>query len=141
MSELGFVTFAISALLYAAASTLYYLEIARAEPRDQARLAPTLLGLGAGVHGVYVCIASFVARVCPVHSVHFTLSMASLVASFAYLVLRTRFKIHPLGLVLSPLGLVVILGTFFLGTAGPEERLPATFIGFHVFANLVGGAR
>jgi len=45
----------------------------------------TLLAGGAAAHLVYVLIASFVAHVCPVHSVHFFLSVASLLASAVYL--------------------------------------------------------
>jgi ABC-type uncharacterized transport system permease subunit len=134
---LGFVTFLLAVLLYGGASTLYYVDVARGQ-KLQGKWGPILLGLGACAHGAYVCIASFVAHVCPVHSVHFILSMATLLATGVYLVLRTRFKVHPLGLVLAPLGMVVSLGTFFLGTAKPDARLPATFIGFHVFANLAG---
>lgn len=145
MSALGFITFALAALLYAAASTLYYMEIARAQSTpstttEYAKTGPALLAGGAVFHGGYVCIASFVARVCPVHSVHFILSMASLLATAVYLVMRTRYRIHPLGLLMAPLGLVITLGTFFLGTAAPDEQLPASFTLFHVFANLVGEA-
>jgi ABC-type uncharacterized transport system permease subunit len=136
---LSYVTFALAVLLYAAASTLYYVDVARAQTQPR-QLGPLLLGLGAGAHGAYVCVASFVAHVCPVHSVHFIMSMATLLAIGVYLALRTRLKVHPLGLVLAPLGLVVTLGTFFLGTAKPDDRLPASFIGFHVFANLAGEA-
>jgi ABC-type uncharacterized transport system permease subunit len=115
-------------------------ESERAGDSGRARAA-IMLGLGGASHSVYVVVASFIARVCPVHSVHFILSMASLVATAVYLAARIRFKIHALGLIVAPLGLVVTLGTFFLGAAGgPEERLPASFIGFHVFANLVGEA-
>lgn len=141
MPALSFVTFALAALSYAAASTLFYMEIARGQAAaEPSRAGPILLGVGAASHGAYVCIASFVAHVCPVHSVHFILSMASLFATGVYLVARTRFRIHPLGLLMAPLGLVVTLGTFFLGSVAPDEQLPATFIGFHVFANLVGEA-
>lgn len=140
-SSWGLITFAGSVMLYGIASTLYYLEVARGRHGDDSRpTAPWLLGAAAGLHSGYVVIASFVARVCPVHSVHFILSIASLIATAVYLVARTRFKIHALGLVVAPLGLVVTLGTFFLGSASPEERLPASFIGLHVFANLVGAA-
>ena len=92
------------------------------------------------MHSAYVVIASFVAGVCPVHSVHFILSIASLISTAVYLVARSRFRIHALGLVVAPLGLVVTLGTFFLGSASPDEQLPASFIGLHVFASLVGDA-
>ena len=118
---------------------MFYLEIARSKT-DQPSRAPLLLGIAALSHAGYVIIASFIARVCPVHSVHFILSVASLLATSVYLIARTRFKIQAMGLVVAPLGLVFTLGTYFLGTSGPESKLPATFIGFHVFANLAGEA-
>jgi len=140
-SALSSVPFAAAVLLYAVASTLFYLEVVRTGKTDGPRAgAAILLGLGATFHSAYVVIASFVAHVCPVHSVHFILSMASLVATVVYLIARRRFRIHALGLIVAPLGLVVTLSTFFLGTVGPEERLPAEYIGFHVFANLIGVA-
>jgi ABC-type uncharacterized transport system permease subunit len=139
-SALSSVSFAAAVLFYGAASTRFYLEIARGKTQEASATGALLLGIGAATHACYVVIASFVAHVCPVHSVHFILSMAVLFAAFAYLIARTRFRIHALGLVIAPLGLVITLGTFFLGTASPDARLPASFIGFHVFANLVGEA-
>src|SRR5687767_14967831 len=44
------------------------------------RVAAILLGFAAAGHATYVTLASFVAHVCPVHSVHFMLSVASLLA-------------------------------------------------------------
>jgi ABC-type uncharacterized transport system permease subunit len=141
MSALGLVSFGIAVVLYAAATTLFYLDVAKAaDVAARARWAPGLLGLGAVGHAGYVVVASFVAHVCPVHSIHFILSIASLAATAAYLLARTRFKLHALGLIVAPLGLVVVLGTFFLGSAPPDQKLPAAFTGFHVFANLVGVA-
>jgi ABC-type uncharacterized transport system permease subunit len=134
----GLGAFAMAVLLYGAAATLYYLEVARSgEPR---RGAPTLLGAGALAHATYVVHESFVTHVCPVHSVHFILSMASLLTTVVYLAARRRFRVHALGLVVAPLGLVLALGTFFIGSGRPEARLPASFIGLHVFSNLVGVA-
>src|SRR5690606_20146309 len=113
-AALSVVTFAAALILYGAAATLFYLEVARssaadANKRDPNKLGPRLLAGGALAHASYVVIASFVARVCPVHSVHFILSVASLLATAVYLVARTRFRIHALGLVVAPLGMVVTL--------------------------------
>jgi ABC-type uncharacterized transport system permease subunit len=141
MTPSSLLTFAGATVLYGIASMLFYLEVARGTGEEgSTRLTPWLLGAAAALHAGYVVIASFIARVCPVHSVHFILSIASLISTTVYLLARTRFRIHALGLVVSPLGLVVTLGTFFLGSATPDERLPASFIGLHVFANLVGAA-
>lgn len=104
------------------------------------RHAPLLLGLGALGHAAYVTLASFVVHVCPVHSVHFMLSIASLLAIAAYLIARRRFRIDAIGLMVGPLGLAFLLGTFFLGKPGPEPKLPPIFIAAHVLANLFGVA-
>jgi ABC-type uncharacterized transport system permease subunit len=139
---LSLASFAAAIALYGIATALFYLQIARGHDEERSasyrKLAPWLLGLGAASHGIYVILASFVAHVCPVHSVHFFLSVSSILATAAYLGARRRFRIHALGLLVAPLGLVLTLGTYFIGTAGPEPRLPASFIGLHVFANLVG---
>src|SRR5262245_17082912 len=107
---LSTVTFALALLLYAASSVLFYLDVARftrmskkesrpsrasvsegrhssVAPPPTSELAPRLLAVGALGHFGYVLLASFVAHVCPIHSVHFTLSVASLFATAAYLIL------------------------------------------------------
>ncbi len=139
-SALGSVTFAAAVLFYAVASTMFYLEVARGSKQLSHSRAAVFLGIGAAAHAAYVVIASFVARVCPVHSAHFILSMASLFATLVYLVARSRFKIHALGLIISPLGLVVVMGTYFLGHVAPNQALPGSFITFHVLSNLAGAA-
>jgi ABC-type uncharacterized transport system permease subunit len=145
-------TFLVAALLYAAASVLFYVEVARREvrggittkppatPGRAARLAPLLLGAAAMGHAAYVTLASLVARVCPINSVHFSLSVASLLAIGVFLPARRRFHIDALGVLVAPLGLVFLLGTFFLGTATPSPSLGPFFIGLHVLANLLGTA-
>ena len=141
---LSYVTFGSAVALYCAAATLFYLDIARsgrgAESTESTNAAAWLLGAAAAAHGGYVCVASFIAHVCPIYSVQFILSVASLVATSVYLVARQRYRIEPLGLVVAPVGLVITLATFFLGDAQPAQKLPAAFIGFHVFANLIGVA-
>jgi ABC-type uncharacterized transport system permease subunit len=149
-------TFALAALLYGAASVLFYLDVARvtvagraagradgpASTRAATRLhtAAHLLTAAALGHAAYVGIASFVAHVCPIHSVHFLLSVASLFASAAYLTLRGRFRIDALGLLVAPLGLAFLLGTYLLGKPAPEPRLSPVFITLHVVTNLIGVA-
>ncbi len=145
---LSAVTFGLALLFYGAASALFYLEIARlrgtgiVDPTNEkrAQLAPQLLALGALGHAGYIVLASLVAHVCPVHSVHFVLSIASLFSIAAYLTLRRRFRIQALGLLVAPLGLAFLLGTFFLGKPMPEPRLSPIFITLHVLANLLGVA-
>ncbi len=153
-------TFAVAVLLYGGASVLFYLDVARgtsgraagirpsqapslAPPSTRtmgSRRAPQLLTAAALGHAAYVAFASFVAHVCPIHSVHFLLSVASLFASATYLTLRTRFRIDALGLLVAPLGMAFLLGTYFLGKPAPEPRLSPMFITLHVVTNLLGVA-
>lgn len=146
-------TFLASVLLYAAATILFFLDVVRAPsrapsaahtpaPRPSPRLvtAPRLLGGAALAHAAHVTLASFVANVCPVRSVHFLLSVAALLAVAIYLPARRRFRIEALGLLVAPLGLAFVMGTFLLGRPDPEPRAPALFIALHVFSNLLGVA-
>jgi ABC-type uncharacterized transport system permease subunit len=157
-------TLALALILYAGSSGLFYLGVARSTRRDgrssligiakepsadrasaassgpRTDLAPILLAFGALGHAAYVIMASFVAHVCPIYSVHFILSVASLFATSAYLVLRRRFHIDALGLLVGPLGLAFLLGTYFLGKPAPEPKLSPVFIAMHVLSNLLGVA-
>ena len=157
---LSVLTFAGAALLYGTASALFYMDVVSSargaaspssarspvpssarEPRpSRVGPAPRLLTAAALGHAGYVAMASFVAHVCPIHSVHFLLSVASLFASATYLTLRVRFRIDALGLLVSPLGLAFLLGTYFLGKPAPEPRLSPVFITLHVVTNLLGVA-
>lgn len=164
---IGNVAFALGLLLYAGATLLYFLSVASGqaggarrplgsgadlsagaetpEPRRTGflayvRFAPVALGLAAVSHLAYITIASFIAHVCPVHSVHFILSMTSLLATLGYLIARARFRIDAVGLLVAPLGLAFMMGTFFLARPGPEPKLSPAFIGLHVMVNLLGTA-
>jgi ABC-type uncharacterized transport system permease subunit len=148
------VAFVLALLLYGASSALFYLDVVRqrgggalpgklpAKGGDAAeraaRIAPALLAFGAIGHSIYVGISSFVAHVCPIHSVHFILSVASLFATATYLTLRRRFRVDALGLLVGPLGLAFLLGTYFLGKPAPEPKLSPLFITVHVMTNLLG---
>ncbi len=137
MSSLGLLSFVLAATGYVAATALFYLDIARGGAKPSAR-GPWCLGVAAIAHATHVTVQSFVAHVCPVHSVEFILSVAALLATAVFLGARAKFRIHALGLLVAPVGLVLTLATFFLGTGAPGRRLPASFIGLHVLANLTG---
>lgn len=140
MPTSSLIFFSAAVVAYLAASTLFYLDVANARQARIQWLAPSLLIAAAFCHGTYVTLASFVAHVCPVHSLQFMLSMASLLSTASYVVARRWARIDALGLLVAPLGLVIVLGTFFIGTSQPSQKLPAMFIGFHVLASLAGFA-
>lgn len=143
-------TFVAAVLAYAAATALFFLDVVRAPARPLARppaeakppprlvTGPRLLGLAAIAHAAHVTLASFVAKVCPVHSVHFLLSIAALLAVAIYLPARRRFRVEALGLLVAPLGLAFVMGTFLLGRPEPEPHASPLFIALHVLSNLIG---
>ncbi|MCS6898414.1 MAG: cytochrome c biogenesis protein CcsA [Myxococcales bacterium] len=130
------VSFLVGALAYLAASVMFFVKILQRE--DGLRGGSWLLGAGALAHLVYMTLASAVARVCPVESVNFALSVASLVATGAFLLMRLRWSLDALGVVVAPLGLVPLLGTRLAGLDAAGQRLPPVFLALHVGANLVG---
>lgn len=131
------VSFLVGALAYLGAAVLFFLQILQRDA-EGIRRGPLLLAVGAVAHLVYVTMASAVARVCPVESVNFALSVASLVATGAYLLVRRRWPLDALGVVVAPLGLVPLLGTRLAGLHAAGQRLPPIFLTLHVAANLVG---
>lgn len=152
-SVLPFIAIAAGAALYAAAGVLFFLAVAQLRPSTHDRgsvsgdrqsrasvLAPRLLAGAVAAHAAYVCIASFVQRVCPVSSVHFLLSVTSVVAGAVYLIVRLRHRIDALGVLLAPLGLAFLLGTFFLGQPAHGTAASPAFLATHVLVNLIGVA-
>lgn len=152
-SLLPFVAIAAGAALYAASGVLFFLAVAQLRPSTNDRasipgippnrasiLAPRLLAGAVVAHAAYVCIASLVQHVCPVHSVHFLLSVTSIVAGAVYLAVRLRYRIDALGVLLAPLGLAFLLGTFFLGQPAHGASASPAFLATHVLVNLIGVA-
>ena len=132
------VTFYVGVLTYLAATSLSFAQIVRRGPG--APLAAWLLGAGAACHLAYITLASLVARVCPVESVHFALSVASIVTAAAYLVARAFWRIDAVGAFVAPIGLTFLLGTRFIGLGDVAKKLPPLFLTLHVAANLIGDA-
>jgi ABC-type uncharacterized transport system permease subunit len=130
--------FHLGYLAYVVAAVAFFVQVTRRAAVGPSWLAPAILGVGSLAHFVYLLLASVVARVCPVESLHFALSVVALVVSGAYLLGRLRWPIDALGLFVAPLGLTFLLGTRVVGLGGIGTRLPPLFLTLHVGANLVG---
>lgn len=134
-------SFAFGVFAYTASLVFFFAELVRpGQGLPGGRHAPLLLGVAGVLHGVSITLASFVARVCPVESVHFALSVASLVTVFAYLVARKRYPIDVVGAFVAPVGLTFLLGTRFLQLGPAAAKLPPLFLTLHVAANVIGDA-
>src|SRR5450432_2587851 len=86
----------------------------------------------------FVCLASLVANVCPVKSIHFFASVAALMATGIYFVLRRRPGIEALGAFVAPVALTFVLGSRFVG--GPEQAVGGLLLAIHVTVNVLGDA-
>jgi ABC-type uncharacterized transport system permease subunit len=103
-----------------------------------ARFAPRLLALGVPLHAAHIVVWSLVLGVCPVEGVPFALSVASLLACFAYLLARLRYHVDPVGAFVAPQALAFLLASRFVGTVGDAPRLRNALLPFHVASNLFG---
>ena len=140
MSALATVAFYLGVIAYSAASTLFFLDLARGNalgPRSA--WGPRVLALGAVVHAVHVVVASLVLDRCPVASLHFGLSFSALVAVAAFLLLRRHANLDPMGVLVAPIALTFLIGAQFVGAAlEPEMAVSHPLLVLHVTANVLG---
>lgn len=139
MTSVATIAFYLGVVAYSAAATLFFVDLAR---RDGSALAaawaPRALGIGALLHAAHVVSASLLTNTCPVHSIHFALSLSALIAAVAYLVMRRRYRIHALGAFVAPICLTFIVAAQFVSTPIAAENFPSSMLALHVAANLLG---
>jgi len=129
----------VTTAAYAAAAALYFAGVAGREASAiLTERAHRTLGLAVLAHAVYIIMASVVARVCPVLSLHFFLSMAALAASALYLLVRRRAGIDALGAYLAPIALTLVLGSHLMGV--PRREVRGALVALHVTVNVIGDA-
>jgi ABC-type uncharacterized transport system permease subunit len=140
------VTFALglaAAALYLASAAAFYLEVVRSGPAPRPQPGtwpPLLLAVGAVAHLGTVLGAGLLTHSCPVNSVPFFASIATVFAVVLYLGTRIRLRINALGLILAPVGLTLALAILLWGAPQGSGSLPPSFIALHVFAILCGAA-
>lgn len=130
--------FYATAFAYAAASVLFFRYLAKSSTTPSGKTAPLVLGLAALLHATYVCLASVVANICPVKSMHFVASIAGLLATCLYLVTRRRWNIEALGAFVAPAALTFLLGSRFVGEA--DQGVGGALLALHVIVNVLGDA-
>ena len=139
MPDLAQIAFYLGVVAYSAASTVFFLELLRADPQKSPGLfGPRLLALGAVIHAGHVVAASLLSNVCPVESLHFGLSLTSLGSVVAYLLLRRRFRLHAVGAIVGPLALTFLIGAQFVSTSEVDAEVPRGLLAFHIASNLLG---
>lgn len=132
------VSFFAGVAAYLASTVVFFVSLIKKGDGPLISRGPLLLGLAALSHGIYITLASFVAHVCPVESLHFALSVALLATTLIYLALRRVWRIDAVGAFVAPLGMTALLGTRMVGLGDVGQRLPPAFLTLHVAANLLG---
>jgi len=125
---------------YSAAFVLFFIQMALVPTPPWTHRGPWALCTGAVGHAAYVVHASLVAQVCPVTSVPFALSVASLSASAVFLLARRRWQLDVLGAFVAPLGLTFLFINRFTELHRATPRFSPAFLTLHVAANLLGDA-
>jgi ABC-type uncharacterized transport system permease subunit len=140
MVDIATIAFYLGVIAYSAATTLFFLDLARKDGSNQrAQWAPRLLAIGGALHAVHVVTASMLSRVCPIDSLHFALSFTALIAVGAYLALRVRLRLFALGAFIAPIALTFLVGAQFVGqNSDAVLGVSRTLLMFHIAAN-VGG--
>lgn len=141
--QLANVLFAATVAVYLGASVLFALPLlssASLTSRASAggRWAPRLLALGVPLHAAHIVVWSMVLHVCPVEGIHFALSVGSMCACLAYLLVRRGYRIDAVGAFVAPQALAFLLASRFVGGVDEEPRLRSALLPFHVASNLLG---
>lgn len=140
METLATIAFYLGVIAYSAASTLFFLDLARQRADAPRSLwAPRLLAVGGCLHATHVVTASLLLNRCPVESLHFGLSFSALVAVGAFLSLRRFATLDAMGVIVAPIALTFLIGAEFVGVdLAPETLISRPLLALHIAANVLG---
>ena len=142
MGSIAGIAFFLGVVAYSVSATLFFVELVRrpergAPPRVSGIAAMVLL-IGTVFHSTHLVVTSFLTNTCPVASMPFALSLGALLTNAAYLTLRVRRGLTPLGVVAAPMALCFLVGAQFVQATTAPEELPTGLLAMHVAANLFG---
>jgi ABC-type uncharacterized transport system permease subunit len=140
VDSLATVAFYLGVIAYSAASTLFFLDLARqAALGARTTWGPRVLVVAALLHSVHVVTASLLLNRCPVESLHFGLSFSALVAVAAFLVLRRFAKLDAVGVIVAPVALTFLVGAQFVGVeVSSDPVISRPLLALHIAANVLG---
>ncbi len=132
--------FALGIVSYALAALGYYVALSQREANlPLSRAAQPALVAACVLHAAHIAWLSLVLRRCPVATVEFALSLVALVMVGGFLALARRSPLGVLGVIVAPLGLVLLVAAEFIhAPAEAVSRVPAGLLALHVTVNLLG---
>ena len=102
----------LTATTYAVAAFAFLVHLAgRAKGGATMRAGVWLIGAGAALHATHIVVSSMVLHICPVEGIHFAISVVSMLACVAFLVMRLRYRIDVVGVFVAPLALTFLVGS------------------------------
>jgi ABC-type uncharacterized transport system permease subunit len=138
MEQLALAAFYLGMIAYSAATTLYFVDLARRERQALlARWAGRLFGSGVLLHATHIVTTSFVLNMCPVASLPFALSFTAVLMGAVYFGVRSGSNIDALGVVVAPIALSFLIGAHVLST-GQSGPPPSVLLILHIAANFLG---
>jgi ABC-type uncharacterized transport system permease subunit len=133
--------YATAAAYFAACGLFLFYLTGHGKAATAQRLAVALVGLGAVLHATHIVLSSLVLNICPIKGIHFALSVVSMLACATYVVVRTRYKIDAVGVIVAPLALTFLVGSQAAhADASAAGRVKSAVLPIHILANLFGEA-
>ncbi len=130
----------LTAATYCAAAFAFLVHLAgRTKSSNVQRAGVWLIGIGAALHATHIVVSSMVLQICPIKGIHFALSVTSMLACVAYIVMRIRYRIDAVGVIVAPLALTFLVGSQAAHTEA-NTSLKSAVLPIHVLANLAGEA-
>ncbi len=130
----------LTAATYCVAAFAFLVHLAgRAQSSNVQRAGVWLIGIGAALHATHIVVSSMVLQICPIKGIHFALSVTSMLACVAYIVMRVRYRIDAVGVIVAPLALTFLVGSQ-AAHAEAGSTLKSAVLPIHVIANLFGEA-
>lgn len=130
--------FITTVALYAAAWLLDLSSLFRGAKSSGVR-ARFILGVAAAAHLTYVALEYFVAGDSPISDLNGTLSTLSLGVVVAYLLVQRRYTVPALGVFVTPITLVFLLGAALIrGVAEVPHPVASALLQVHIAFNIAG---
>lgn len=131
------ITFYAIVVAYSVAATLFFVDLARPERAKQSGLSLRVLEGALTLHVIRLGLQIVFGAV-SAGSLKVALSLCAISVVGVYLLLRTRARIHAMGVVVAPLALTLLVGAEFLTATGPATDFPRTLLLMHIAASILG---
>jgi ABC-type uncharacterized transport system permease subunit len=138
MSGIADLLLAVTAIAYAVASGLYFLQLTGRE--HGARFARPVLAGAVLLHLTHFFVVSANAKSCPVDGIHEATSLTALLAGAIFLFVSRVKKLGVIGAFVAPQALAAILAARFVGGPDPAPVVRTTILPLHVTSILLASA-